>query len=574
MIKKFLSYYKPHIAIFVLDMLAAVAVAAANLFYPSVVKDIMNEYVYLDSPKLLILFSLLLLLIYIVKAACTWVVSYHGHVMGIRIQKDMRRDLFAKYQKLPTSFYDNSKTGDLLSRLVNDLFEISELAHHGPENFILAVLMFIGAFAILLTIDLYLTLIVIAIVPFIVIFTCLSRSGMHEAMKSYRKQTAVISSTLENSIAGVRETKIYAAEHYEIERFAEANGLLARIRGKAMLSLAKYETIMAFITDLLYLSIVLAGGLFFYYGRIDAGEFAAFILYINMFLTPIGKITFLFEQFQEGMTGFSRFVEIMNQPEEVDTGTVVLDEVRGDVSFRDVCFSYEADDEKMVIRNIDLDIHAGETVALVGPSGGGKSTLCNLIPRLYNIDSGSITLDGYPLADIKLDSLRSSIGMVSQNVFLFDGTVRDNIAYGNVDATDEQIVSAAKRAKIHDFITTLDNGYDTEVGERGIKLSGGQRQRIAIARVFLKNPTLLILDEATSALDNVTEIQIQRSLEELAEGRTVIVVAHRLSTVKNADRIIVLDKNGIVEQGSHEQLIALGGTYRDLYDTQFEVNEK
>ena len=571
MIKKFLSYYKPHIGIFVLDMLAAVTIAVANLFYPSIVKNIMNEYIYLDTPRMLIIFSAVLLLIYVIKSACTWVVSYHGHIMGIRMQKDMRRDLFEKYQKLPTSFYDNSKTGDLLSRLVNDLFEISELAHHGPENFILAALMFIGAFIILITIDLYLTLIIIAIVPFIVIFTCLSRSGMHAAMKSYRAQTSVVSSTLENSRAGVRETKAYAAEHYELERFAEANGLLAKVRGRAMLSLAKYETVMAFITDLLYLSIVLVGGLFFYYGRIDAGEFAAFLLYINMFLTPIGKITFLFEQFQEGMAGFGRFMEIMNEPEEADTGTVVLESVDGNISFRDVCFSYESDSEKAVIKRLNLDIHAGETLALVGPSGGGKSTLCNLIPRLYNIDSGVITLDGISISDIKLSSLRGCVGMVSQNVFLFDGTVRDNIAYGNAAATDEEIIAAAKRAEIHDFITTLEDGYDTAVGERGVKLSGGQRQRIAIARAFLKNPEILILDEATSALDNVTEIQIQKSLEALSKGRTVIVVAHRLSTVRNADRIVVLDKDGIAEEGSHEQLISAGGIYKSLYDTQFEV---
>lgn len=570
MIKKFLSYYKPHIGVFILDMVAAIIIAATNLFYPTVVKDIMNEYIYLDTPKMLILSAIFLLLIYVIKSVCTWIVSYKGHVMGIGMQRDMRRDLFAKYQSLPTSFYDNNKTGDLLSRLVNDLFEISELAHHGPENFILAVLMFIGAFAILITIDVYLTLIVIAIVPFIVIFTCLSRSGMHAAMKGYRKQTAVISSTLENSISGIRETKVYAREHYEIEKFAEANGLLAKLRAGAMKSLARYETVMALITDLLYLSIVLAGGLFFYYGRIDGGEFAAFILYINMFLTPIGKIAFLFEQFQEGMTGFGRFMEIMNQPEEIDTGSIVLEDVRGDVSFDHVTFSYESEDEKSVINDLCLSIGSGETIALVGPSGGGKTTLCNLIPRLYDIEHGSITLDGHNVKDIKLSSLRSSIGMVSQNVFLFDGTIRENIAYGNASATDEEIEQAARRANIHDFITSLDDGYDTEVGERGIKLSGGQRQRVAIARVFLKNPKLLILDEATSALDNVTEIQIQKSLEELSKGRTVIVVAHRLSTVKNADRIIVIDKSGIVEEGSHDELIALDGEYRKLYNSQFK----
>lgn len=570
MIKKFLSYYKPHIGLFIIDMLAAVMVAVCNLFYPSVVKDIINKYVYEDTPRLMIIFSALLLVIYVIKAACTYVVSYHGHVMGIKIQKDMRRDLFEKYQSLPTSFYDNNKTGDLLSRLVNDLFEISELAHHGPENLILATLMFAGAFAILITIDVYLTLIVLAIMPFIILFTSLSRKGMKSAMKSYRKQTAVINATLENSLSGIRETKTYTAEHYEIERFGEANGLLARLRGRAMYALARYDTVMAFITDLLYLSIVLAGGLFFYYGRINSGEFAAFILYISMFLTPIGKITFLFEQFQEGMTGFGRFVEIMDENEEIDTGKLVLDDVRGEIEFSDVSFSYTEDKEKSVIKHLNLHVGAGQTLALVGPSGGGKSTICNLIPRLYNIDSGSITLDGVNINDITLKSLRSNIGTVSQNIFLFDGTIRENIAYGKPDACDEEIISAAKRANIHDYITSLDMGYDTEVGERGIKLSGGQRQRIAIARVFLKNPSLLILDEATSALDNITEIQIQKALEELSDGRTVIVVAHRLSTVKNADRIVVIDKDGIVEEGSHEELLSLDGEYKRLYNSQFK----
>ena len=570
MIKKFLSYYKPHIPLFIIDMLTAISVAVCNLFYPSIVKDIINKYVYEDTPRLLILFSALLLGIYIVKEISTYIVSYYGHLMGIRMQKDMRQDLFKKYQSLPTSFYDNNKTGDLLSRLVNDLFEISELAHHGPENLILAVLMFLGAFVILITIDVYLTLIVLAIMPFIIIFTSLSRRDMKFAMKSYRKQTAAISSTLENSLSGIRETKTYAAEHYEIERFGEANGLLASLRGRAMLSIAKYETVMAFISDLLYLTIVLAGGLFFYYGRINSGEFAAFILYIGMFLTPIGKITFLFEQFQEGMTGFVRFTEIMNQEEESDTGTVVIQDVKGEIEFSDVCFSYTSESEKSVIKNLNLSVKAGQTLALVGPSGGGKSTICNLIPRLYNIDSGSITLDGININDITLESLRKSIGIVSQNIFLFDGTVRDNIAYGAGNVSEEEIINAAKRANIHDYISTLDMRYDTEVGERGIKLSGGQRQRIAIARLFLKNPSLLILDEATSALDNITEVQIQKALEELSDGRTVIVVAHRLSTVKNADKIVVIDKTGIVEQGSHQELLSQDGEYKRLYDSQFK----
>ena len=565
MIRRFISYYKPYKLLFIIDMTAAILIAACNLVYPSVVKDIINKYAYEETPKMLLLFSLLLLAIYLIKAACTYTVSYHGHVMGIKIQRDMRADLFKKYQSLSTSFYDNNKTGDLLTRLVNDLFEVSELAHHGPENLLLAILMFAGTFTILITIDVYLTLIVLIIVPFIVVFTILSRREMRSSMKSYRKQTAIINSSLENSLSGIRETKCYAREHYETEKFGEVNGLLASLRGKAMHSVAKYETVMAFISDFLYLVIVLAGGLFFFFGRIDAGEFAAFILYIGMFLSPIQKIAWLFEQFQEGMTGFVRFAEIMDTEEETDDGKLILSEPQGNIVFDNVTFSYFNDDERSVIKNLNLTVSSGETLALVGPSGGGKTTLCSLLPRLYDVTGGKITLDGTDIRDFTLESLRKNIGVVSQNVFLFDGTVRENIAYGKHDATDEEIIEAAKKANIHDFVETLDSRYDTEVGERGIKLSGGQRQRIAIARLFLKNPSLLILDEATSALDNVTEMQIQKSLEELAKGRTVIVVAHRLSTVRNADRIVVIDKNGIVEEGTHDELLAFGGEYQKLY---------
>ena len=565
MVKRFISYYKPYKLLFIFDMLASVIIAGCNLVYPTVVKNIINKYAPDGNIRLLLIFAAVLFGIYLLKASCTYIVSYHGHLMGIKLQRDMRRDLFCKYQSLSTSFYDENKTGDLLTRLVNDLFEVSELAHHGPENLLLAILMFAGTFTILITIDLYLTLIVVAIVPFLVAATVISRRGMKTAMKSYRKQTAVINSTLENSLTGIRETKCYAREHYEIEKFSEANGLLARLRGKAMHYMATYETVMAFISDFLYFVIVLVGGIFFIKGRIDPGEFAAFILYIGMFLTPIQKITYLFEQFQEGMTGFARFSEIMDLEEENDTGTDILADVEGNIEFEGVTFSYASAKEKLVVSNLNLSIPKGETVALVGPSGGGKTTLCNLIPRLYDVDEGKITIDGKDIRDFTLKSLRSSVGIVSQNVFLFDGTIKENIAYGNPEATDEEIISAAKRANIHDFIMSLSAGYSTEVGERGIKLSGGQRQRVAIARVFLKNPSILILDEATSALDNVTEMQIQKSLEELSKGRTVLVVAHRLSTVKNANKIVVIDKDGIIEEGAHSELVARGGEYAKLY---------
>ena len=393
---------------------------------------------------------------------------------------------------------------------------------------------------------------------------------MRNAMRASRLKMSEINSTLENSITGIRETKAYVAEEYEMGRFNKVNALFAHHRSEAMFSLGFFDAIMQFLSDLLYLVVIFVGGIFLIKGKIDAGEFTAFVLYISMFLNPIHRFVALFEQLQEGMSGFSRFCDILAEPEEIDEGRVEITDIKGDIVFDNVSFGYgDGDGAEFVISSLDLSVKAGKTLALVGPSGGGKSTLCNLIPRFYNVSEGRITIDGVDTKDITLSSLRKNIGIVSQTVFLFDGTVRENIAYGAGEVTDEEIIAAAKKANIHDYIATLKNGYDTEVGERGVKLSGGQRQRIAIARVFLKNPKLLILDEATSALDNATEMQIQASLEELSRGRTVIVVAHRLSTVKNADEIVVLDKEGIVEQGTHDELLAKDGEYKKLYDYQF-----
>ena len=571
MIKRFISYYKPHIPLFLLDMLCALIVALCNLVYPKIASGIVGgfetENMHIDA---LIQSALILAGVYVLKAICQYIVGYYGHMVGVRMQADMRRDLFMKYERLPFSYFDDHKTGDLLTRLTTDLWEVSELAHHGPENLFLAVLMFIGSFAVLASIDLTLTLIMFGVVPFIILFTILSRRKMSRAMKASRKQMSEINSTLENSVGGIRETKAYAAEAHEICKFNNTNALFRRYRGDAMKSLGSFDAIMQLLQDVLYLTIVLVGGLFLYNGRLTAEEFTAFLLYISMFLNPIQRFVALFQQLQEGMSGFSRFCEIMQAEEETDEGSVEISDIRGDLVFDKVSFGYSTDDDnKMVISDLTLNIPAGRTLALVGPSGGGKSTLCHLIPRFYEITEGHITLDGIDTKNITLNSLRKNIGIVSQTVFLFDGTVRDNIAYGTEGATDEEIIAAAKKANIHEYVSTLENGYDTHVGERGVKLSGGQRQRIAIARVFLKNPKLLILDEATSALDNATEMQIQASLEELSRGRTVIVVAHRLSTVKNADEIVVLDKDGIVERGTHDELLANGGEYKKLYDYQF-----
>lgn len=571
MLKRFIKYYKPYLPLFILDMAAAIVVAACNMYYPTVAKEIINTYIHLDTPNMLLIASGILLLVYLLKALCNYIVSYYGHLVGIYMQADMRRDLFRKYESLPYSYYDSHKTGDLLSRLVNDLFDVSELAHHGPENLFLSVLMFIGSFCMLASINLQLTLIVFAAVPFVLLFAILSRRSMTRAMSASRKQIGKVNVRVENSISGIRETKAYVAGHVEQERFDNANRIFVGHRKDAHRALGRFETVMQFSTDFLYLLIILVGGLFLFHGRIDAGEFTAFILYINMFLTPIQRFVTLFQQFQEGMTGFARFHEVMEEGAEIDTGTEVIEDIRGDITFDNVTFSYDSESgEKPVIKNLNLEIRAGETVALVGPSGGGKTTMCNLIPRFYNISSGRILIDGRDTREITLESLRSHIGTVSQSVFLFDGSVRENIAYGSDGASNEEIEKAARRANIHDFIMTLENGYDTEVGERGVKLSGGQRQRIAIARMFMKNPRLLILDEATSALDNATEMQVQSALTELSRDRTVIVVAHRLSTVKGADKIVVLDNTGILEMGTHEELLSKGGEYKKLYSYQFK----
>ena len=571
MFRKFISYYKPHVPLFVLDMLAALVVALCNLVYPSIASGIVGGFeTGTGTPEALLTSALILAAVYVIKAVCQYIVGYWGHVVGVRMQADMRRDLFEKYEKLPFKYFDDHKTGDLLSRITTDLWDVAELAHHGPENVFLAVLMFIGSFAVLSSINLQLTLIMFSVVPFIIFFTVLSRKKMRKAMNNSRTQMAEINAILENSVAGVRETKAYAAEKYELCKFGETNALFRKYRSEAMRSLGTFDSVMNFLQDLLYLIIILIGGAFLYNGEITAADFTAFILYVSMFLNPIQRFCALFQQLQEGMSGFSRFCEIMAEDEEIDEGTIEIKDIKGDLRFEGVSFGYTTEgSKKLVISNLDLDIKAGKTLALVGPSGGGKSTLCHLVPRFYNVNEGRITLDENDIRDITLHSLRKNIGIVSQSVFLFDGTVRENIAYGT-DATDEQVIAAAKSANIHDYVMTLEKGYDTHVGERGVKLSGGQRQRIAIARVFLKNPKLLILDEATSALDNATEMQIQSALEELSRGRTVIVVAHRLSTVKGADEIVVIDKSGIVERGTHEELLSFDGEYKKLYNYQFK----
>ena len=575
MIRKFAKYYKPHLRLFTLDMVCAFIVACCDLFYPVIAKNIINDYVPNQNIHLFVVWAIVLLCIYVLKAFLNYIIQYWGHIVGVRIQGDMRRELFRHLQKLPFSFFDENKTGVIMSRMINDLFEVSELAHHGPENLFLSLIILIGAFIMLAQISLPLTLITFAVLPFMIFFAFKTRTMMNKAFSETRVKTAEINANVETAIAGIRVSKAYTADEHENQKFNVANENLKRSRSGAYKAMGIFHSGMTLFMDLLYLVVLSSGGLFFFYGKINAGEFAAFLLYISMFLNPVNKLVSFYEQLQEGMTGFRRFCEIMAIDEEESDSTDLLhpDHLDGNICFENVTFSYENSDKEgeapPVIKNLTMDIKKGCTLALVGPSGSGKTTMCHLIPRFYDVDSGRITIDGIDITKISRYDLRKNIGMVAQDVFLFNGTIRENIAYGNLDATDEEIIEAAKKANIHDYILTMEDGYDTQVGERGIKFSGVQKQCISIARVFLKNPPILILDEATSALDNATEMLIQKSLEELGRGRTSVIVAHRLSTIKSADEIIVLTANGITERGSHDELVAAGGMYAELYQYQF-----
>ncbi len=573
LLRRFISYYKPHRRLFCADMICAFIVAVCDLFYPMIAKNMINDYVPNRNLRLLLVWGAALLVIYLLKAGLNWFIQYYGHIVGVRMQADMRRDVFKRLQKLPFSFFDEHKTGSLMSRVVNDLMDISELAHHGPEDLFLSLITIIGAFVLLCTINVPLTIIIFIFVPIMVAFSVYIRREMNAAFLLTRQEMAEINANLENSIAGIRVSRSYVSGAHEEKKFQHYNDRFQAARGESYRVMAKFFSTTGFFTDFMYLVVLVAGGLFFFYGKIDAGGFTAYLLYVNMFLNPVRKLINFFEQLQNGATGFQRFEELMAQQEEAeDPNAKELTDVKGAIDFDHVSFQYETGKEDepghMVIQDLSLHIDPGRTVALVGPSGGGKTTLCHLIPRFYEVTSGKISIDGQDITTLTRDSLRRNIGMVAQDVFLFTGTIKENIAYGNLDASDEEIIEAAKKANIHDYIMTLPDGYDTYVGERGVKLSGGQKQRISIARVFLKNPSILILDEATSALDNATEMLIQQSLEKLAEGRTSIIVAHRLSTIKNADEIIVISDEGILERGTHEELLAKNGVYAGLYQFQ------
>lgn len=567
MIKRFISYYKPHWKLFLLDMSCALLISVLDLIFPIATRNVINEVIPQGDVRRLFIITGALAVLYIVRYIANYIVDYYGHVVGTRMEYDMRKELFSHIQSLSFSFFDNTKTGHIMSRIVNDLRDITELAHHGPEDLFISLVMLIGSFIILLNIEWRLTLIIFAFIPVMAWFAITKRNKMEKAFRDQRVKIAKVNAQLENSISGIRVAKSFTNEEYEIEKFNVGNREFKETREEAFKSMAEFTAGIQFFSNILNLAVIGLGGYFVFMGLIKIGDLFAYLLYVTFFLQPIRRLTQFIQQFQEGMTGFERFVEVMNiKPDIVDSENAVeLKDVKGRIELRNVTFSY-GESEKTVLTGINYTIEAGKTVAIVGPSGGGKTTLCHLIPRFYELDDGEILIDGINIKDIKLKSLRKNIGLVQQDVFLFTGTIKENILYGNLDATDEEVIEAAKNANIHDFIMTLPDGYDTYIGEKGVKLSGGQKQRISIARVFLKNPPILILDEATSSLDNETEMAIQESLDRLAKGRTTLVIAHRLSTVKNADEIVVLTNKGIEEKGTHEELLKLGGIYAKLYN--------
>ncbi|WP_286909714.1 ABC transporter ATP-binding protein [Clostridium sp. UBA1652] len=565
MIKEFIKYYKPHKKLFAIDMFCAFLVSICDLFYPMITRNIINDYVPNQNLRLLVVWSITLIFIYALKLVLNYFIQYWGHVVGVRMQADMRKKIFKHLQKLPFNYFDNNKTGVIMSRIMNDLMEISELAHHGPEDLFISLIMLIGSFIVLCTINIPLTLITFAFIPVLIWYAIKKRIKMNDAFKKTRIEIGDVNASLENSIAGIRVSRAFTNTKYEIDKFQVGNNKFRKAREYAYKAMAEFYSGMFFIVDILNLIVLGIGGFFTFKGYITIGDYVAYLLYIKLFMDPIKRLINFVEQLQSGMTGFERFQELMAEQEEEDSEKAIeMGTVDGNIEFEGVSFKYD-DEETHVLQDLNLNIKSGQTVALVGPSGGGKTTLCHLVPRFYELDGGIIKIDGVDITTVNRESLRKNIGIVQQDVFLFTGTILENILYGNPEASEEEVVEAARRANIHEFIINLPDGYNTYIGEKGLKLSGGQKQRLSIARVFLKNPKILILDEATSALDNTTEMIIQKSLEELTIGRTTLIVAHRLSTIKNADEIVVLTPEGIAEKGTHKELIKNDGIYASLY---------
>lgn len=577
-LKKFLSYYKPYRKLFYSDMACAVAVSAVDLCFPLLLSWLARHVWNQNAQTILTAIAWVcagLLGLYILRYFCQYFITSWGHIMGAEMESDMRRDLFYHLQRLSFSYYDKNNTGDMLSKLVSDLFDISELAHHGPENLFISALKIAGAFIILLTLNVPMTLILIVITALMVLFSFRQNMKMRTVFFDNRVKIAGVNSQVQDSLAGIRVVKSFANEPVEKRKFDASNILFFKSKVGSYTQMGRYVAGNSFFEGLLYLAVLVSGGFSIAHGTLRASDLAVYVLYINIYVNPLEVLINFTEQFQKGYAGFKRFIQVMDtRPDVVERSDAMpFTGIREGIEYRGVGFSYN-EKEGNVLEHINIRIPAGRTVALVGPSGGGKSTLCSLLPRFYDVSAGSITIDGVDIRAFTLESLRGSIGVVQQDVYLFAGSVKENIAYGRPGATDAEIEEAAKAANIHEFVASLPDGYDTYVGERGVRLSGGQKQRISIARVFLKNPPILILDEATSALDNESERRIQQSLERLSEGRTTIVIAHRLSTIRRADEIIVITDDGIVERGDHRALLARDGIYARYYNMQFEGLEE
>ena len=568
MLKEFIKYYKPYKLLFISDMLASLLISLSAMVYPIITRNMLNDFIPNSKYNLIIKFGIILLVIYIIRALLKYFVQFYGHVMGVRIQSDMRKELFRKIQRLPYSYFDNHETGAIMSNLTNDIFEISELAHHGPENVIMCTLMIILSFIYLATINLNLTLIIFASVPFLFFISMKLRKKMREASRISKQAMSGINAGISSSISGIRVTKAFNNSELEMEKFDGYNKDFIEARKLHFKSFATFNSSTSFITDFFNVICLISGGIFLYKGLITFGDYSTFIVSINLFITPVTTLVQFSEQLEEGIAGFEKFERVMVEKEEYDSPNAKdYKDLNGDIEFKNVCFKYDSNE---VLDDISFKVKKGQTVALVGESGGGKTTICHLLPRFYNIDAGSIEIDDKNISDITMNCLRRNIGIVQQDVFLFSGTFKENIAYGNLEASMDEIIEASKKANIYDYIMSLPHGFDTQIGERGVRLSGGQKQRLSIARVFLKNPPILLLDEATSALDNTTEIMIQEALDTLKEGRTTIVVAHRLSTIKNADNILVIEHGKVKESGTHEKLMNIeNGTYKELYVSQF-----
>lgn len=572
MFRRFMAYYKPYRRVFWTDMICAVILALTGVTFPIIIRYLTRSVFHLPASQMIesvLVCSGAMFALYVIQAACQYYVTSYGHIMGAHIEYDMRRDLFSHMEKLSFSYFDKNSTGAMASRILSDLFDITELAHHGPENVVISLVKIGGAFIFLLTINVPVTLILLAMTLFMLVFSIRMNSEMRKTFMNNRRNIASINAVAQDSLSGIRTVASFNNEHVELQKFDTNNERFLESKRVNYMVMGKYHTVNGFLQGLMYVSVVLAGGFSVARGHMAAEDIVIYILYINMFLDPIKLLIQFTEQFQKGYTGFIRMIEVLDTEAEIKDRPNAVDagKLKGNIRFDKVSFYYEKDEP--VLKDISVEIPAGRTVALVGPSGAGKTTFVSLIPRFYEAVSGQVSVDGRDVRDYSLTSLRNNIGVVQQDVYIFNTSIRENIAYGQPGAPLEAVIEAAKKAHIHDFIMSLPNGYDTLCGEHGVRFSGGQKQRLSIARVFLKNPPILILDEATSALDNQSEVQVQEALNELAKNRTTLVIAHRLSTIRGADSILVLTAEGIVDQGSHEELLSKGGLYKELYELQF-----